>query len=193
VLPTVLFPDARMPLHVFEPRYRQMAARCLENDRRFGLLYHDAKASGVYALADGGIGCLAEIEQFQPLPDGRSLLVARGVERFRIADGIESGEKYHEALVEEYGDSDSRLHDMAVRREASIDLFGQALARASGASGAPPFDTAHDVSFQLAASMEISTPWQQMLLEMQSETARLDEIDKILRAMLGAPRGQQAR
>ena len=86
VLPTVLFPGALLPLHVFEPRYRQMAARCLETDKRFGVLYHDGERWGPFALREGGIGCVAEIVRFQPLPDGRSLLLTQGLERFRIVD-----------------------------------------------------------------------------------------------------------
>ena len=108
-LPVVLFPTAAMPLHVFEPRYRRMVARCLEYDRRFGLVYHDADEQGPFLTEPGRVGCVAEIESFQPLPDGRSLLLARGVERFRIDDGIESEEPYYEALVSPYADLDGAL------------------------------------------------------------------------------------
>src|SRR4029079_13532551 len=51
-LTTVLFPGAPMPLHIFEPRYRQMLADCLEGDRRFGLVPGEPAEAG----GGGGIG-----------------------------------------------------------------------------------------------------------------------------------------
>lgn len=104
-LPVVLFPGAVMPLHIFEPRYRRMVARCLEYDRRFGLLYHDADRMGPFERTTGRVGTVAEIGEFRILPDGRSLLLAQGVERFRIVDGIESDTPYLEALVEPLDDA----------------------------------------------------------------------------------------
>jgi Lon protease-like protein len=184
VLPAVLFPGARMPLHIFEPRYRQMAARCLETDKLFGLLYRAGKETGEYSFDEGGVGCVAHIEQFQPLPDGRSLIVVLGLERFSVVDGIESDALYHEALVSDYADDGERMYEMAARRHNSIELFAAALERVRGASRAPSFDTARDVSFQLAALLEVEPAWKQMLLEMQTERARLEAIDTILRATL---------
>ena len=61
VLPTVLFPGGRIPLHVFEVRYRQMVARCLEYDRRFSLLFHREDLHGPLHVEAGRVGCVAEI------------------------------------------------------------------------------------------------------------------------------------
>lgn len=116
-LPVVLFPGAVMPLHIFEPRYRQMVARCLEYDRRFGLLFHDADRMGPFERTTGRVGTVAEIGEFRILPDGRSLLLARGVERFRIVDGIESGTPYAEALVEPMDDALAAAGDGSGSRE----------------------------------------------------------------------------
>jgi Lon protease-like protein len=170
-----------MPLHIFETRYRQMAARCLETDKQFGLLYRGAEESGEYNFDEGGVGCIAQIEQFQPLPDGRSLIVALGLERFHVIDGIESDSLYHEALVENYEDDGERLYEMAARRRASVELYAAALEYLRGAPRAPALDTARDVSFQLAAAMDVNPPWQQALLEMRTERARLESIDRLLR------------
>ena len=184
VLPTILFPGTRMPLHIFEPRYRQMAARCLESDKQFGLLFRAAHADGEYNADDGGVGCVAYIEQFQPLPDGRSLLIVEGRERFRVVDGIESDTLYHEALVEDYVDEGERAYDLAPRRQKSLALYAEALQKITGAPRAPSFDTARDLSFQLADAMEVDAAWKQMLLELRSESQRLDQIDMVLRAAL---------
>jgi Lon protease-like protein len=186
VLPTVLFPGALLPLHVFEPRYRQMAARCLETDKRFGVLYHDAERSGPFSLREGAVGCEAEIVQFQPLPDGRSLMLTQGLDRFRVVDGIESETTYTEALVDEYADNPEPASDLAARRRRSIELFVGTLTHLHRPTEtSPAMDTSRDVSFQIANTFQIDAGWQQMLLELRSETERLEEIDRILRTVLG--------
>lgn len=185
VLPTVLFPGALMPLHVFEPKYRQMAARCIETDRLFGVLYHDSD-EGPFELLEDAVGCIAEILEFRPLPDGRSLMATRGTERFRVVDGIESDTMFTEALVEAWpdreGDTESRL---TARRFRTSDLFHGAAARVGRSDDAPRIDIDRDVSWQVAQAFSIEEGWRQHLLEIRSEIGRLDEIDRLLKRVLG--------
>lgn len=187
VLPTVLYPGARLPLHVFEARYRQMAARCLEYDRRFGLLFHREDLYGPFRVEAGRVGCVAEIASFKPLPDGRSLMVTEGIERFRIVDGVESETLYHEALVEEYPDQEEVDADLIVRRRRSVELF-RTLLRSLSQPGLESLgiDSRHDVSFEIAAAIEIDPVWHQGLLEFRSEKERLAQIDELVRAVLRA-------
>ena len=184
-LPIVLFPGAMMPLHVFEPRYRQMMARCLEGDRRFGLIYHDPDRQGPFGMEPGRIGCVATILKFQPLPDGRSLVLTEGTERFRIEDGIESEAAYYEALVEEYPDLDQTARGIVRRRRESIGLFQRVLTEVLKHPGPlPPIDASAETAFQLAQAIRIDPAWQQELLETRGERARLDRLDFLLRAVL---------
>jgi Lon protease-like protein len=183
ILPTVLFPGSLLPLHVFEPRYRRMAARCIETDRRFGVLYHDAARTGDFVLREGAVGCEAEILQFQPLQDGRSLLLTRGIHRFSVRDGIESTTPYEEAVVEEYEDVAGGDVDLDERRRASIALYQAVLQRRGTPTPASALDDSRDVSFQIAQTFLIDASWQQLLLELRSETLRLDEIDGVLRSL----------
>lgn len=83
-LGTVLFPHQLIPLHVFEERYRVMTDRCLEGDRRFGvvLIERGQEIGGDDERFD--LGTVAEIEQAGKLPDGRWLLEAVGRERLRV-------------------------------------------------------------------------------------------------------------
>lgn len=190
VLPTVLFPGARMPLHVFETRYRQMVARCLEYDRRFGLLFHRTDLHGPFHLETGRVGCVAEIAAFSPLPDGRSLVVTQGVERFRIVDGVESEALYHEALVEEYTDEEIVDVELILRRQRSVELFKTLLRSLSEpVEDLPRFDSRRDVSFDIASAIEIDPVWHQGVLELRSEKSRLEQIDELLRAALAERRG----
>ena len=182
VLPVTLLPGALLPLHIFEPRYRQMAARCLETDRRFGILFHDPDHSGPFHLVEGAVGCVAEILKFQPLPDGRSLVLTRGVHRFEVLDGIESDTLFEEALVGDFSDVDDGAADAGRRRE-SLDLFLAVLEK-QGTADPPAFDLHAELSFPLAATFEIDPAWRQELLRLRSERLRLDRIDDILRSLL---------
>lgn len=79
LLGMVAFPSQPFPLHIFEPRYRLMLRRCLEGQRRFGIVCcTHAQPNGV------DIGCMMEIKNSQMLPDGRSYVETVGTKRFRI-------------------------------------------------------------------------------------------------------------
>jgi hypothetical protein len=96
-LTTVLFPGAPMPLHIFEPRYRQMLADCLAGDRRFGLVPGEQ-------AEPGAVGCIAHIRVAQPLADGRSNIVVVGEKRFRLVAIETSDQPYLMGRIEDYED-----------------------------------------------------------------------------------------
>ncbi|HMB79837.1 MAG TPA: LON peptidase substrate-binding domain-containing protein, partial [Vicinamibacterales bacterium] len=82
----VLFPNVFLPLHIFEPRYREMVADALSGDRLIGMALlkpgweHDYEGRpAVYP-----IGCSALMTHAERLDDGRYNIVLRGIERFRI-------------------------------------------------------------------------------------------------------------
>lgn len=183
-LPVVLFPGAPMPLHIFEPRYRHMVARCLEADRRFGLIHHDCDERGPFLSEEGRVGCVAEIEKHQSLPDGRSLIMIRGVERFRIVDGIESSEPFYEAVVAPVTDT-TRPHPDAIRkvRARTLELFHAVLdTLPEPPDQVPGFDLNRELAFQLAPTIQIDQRWQQSLLELQDEVYRLERLDAVFQA-----------
>lgn len=184
-LPIVLFPRAPMPLHVFEPRYRQMVAHCVEGDSRFGLVYHDPERDGAFDLETARVGCVAHIVKFQPLPDGRSLILIRGEERFRIEDGIESAAMYHEALAAPYSDRTEDVRGLVVRRRISIALFHRVLREViEYQSSYPEIDDRIETAFQIAQAIRVDADWQQELLENREERGRLRQIDALLRSVL---------
>lgn len=184
-LPSVLFPGAMLPLHLFEPRYRQMAAHSLEGDRRFGLIYHDPDRSGPFITEPGLVGCVAEISRFQPLPDGQSRVLVRGAERFRIVEAVESDALYFEAMVEPYEDLPEDDAERTQRVDNSRDLFQQVIDRlADDPKSVPGLSPDELPSFQIAQWIVIDATWQQDLLEMRREAERLDHIDALLRTIL---------
>src|ERR1051325_1476612 len=82
----VLFPNVFLPLHIFEPRYRQMVADALAGDRLIGITLllpgYGADYEGRPSIY--GIGCAGVITHSQPLADGRYDIVLRGIEKFRV-------------------------------------------------------------------------------------------------------------
>src|SRR5690606_41500295 len=85
----VLFPDALLPLHIFEPRYRTMVADALDSDRHIGMVLLRAGFERDYEgrppIFDGG--CRGVIVHWVRLDDGRYNILLRGLERFRVVRG----------------------------------------------------------------------------------------------------------
>ena len=61
-LDLVVLPGETFPLHIFEPRYRDLVRDCLESDSAFGLVYHDWDRQGPFLCEEGRIGCVARIQ-----------------------------------------------------------------------------------------------------------------------------------
>ena len=169
-----------MPLHVFEPRYRQMMAHCLEADRKFGLIYHDPDRQGPFGTEPGRVGCVAEILQFQPLPDGRSLVEIEGLDRFHLEDGIESETLYYQGLVDDYRDLPEDEEEVSRRQAEMWDRFAYVLRRLK-VGALPPVQAHPAVSFQMARWIQIDPTWKQELLNSRSELQRLEQIDALLK------------
>ena len=92
-LDMVLMPGAELPLHIYEPRYRLMIARCLEEKLEFGLIL--AANQSVATM-----GCTAEIvSKIREYPDGRMDILAAGRSVFHLVELIEEKE-YYEGSVE---------------------------------------------------------------------------------------------
>lgn len=182
----MLLPGAFVPLQIFEQRYRDLVVDVLAGDRRFGLVYHDWDERGPFLFEEGRVGCVAEIREHQPLDDGRSLIVAEGIERFRIIDAIESDALYFEALVGPYRDATAMDGgELASRRLESMGLFHSVVASlAERPDKLPELSPEGDVSFLLAQTIHVDPQWHQELLELQDETARLDRLDRVFLAVL---------
>jgi Lon protease-like protein len=97
----VLFPTVFLPLHIFEPRYRQMLGDALKGDRIIGMVLLRRGWEGNYEgrPAVYPVGCAGLVTHAERLPDGRYNIVLRGLEKFRIA-GEEGGRQYRLAHVE---------------------------------------------------------------------------------------------
>jgi len=102
-LPNVVhFPHLLLPLHIFEPRYRQMTADALASDRLIALvmLQHDWEKDGTGRPGICAVGCLGSVVADQRLEDGRYNLLLRGQCRIRILREILDSKLYRSAEVE---------------------------------------------------------------------------------------------
>lgn len=182
-LPVVLFPGTMIPLHVFEERYRIMLSRIMEGDRRFGLIYHDPDRSGPFMNEVGRVGTVALVKKQQSLPDGRSLILVKGTDRFRIVEEVQDGAPFYQARVSPVEDeSPEDVEALVARRRTSLALFEGLLQHLPHVPDAlPSFDLEEELSFRLAAATRMDPFWQQELLEMRNEAERLERLDPVLR------------
>jgi Lon protease-like protein len=114
-LHTVLCPGVALPLHIFEPRYREMTERCLAEKSPFGVvLIREGREVGASALAIAAIGTLAEIREANRYDDGRFDVLAVGSQRFSVDRVLPSEEPY---LVGEVSPLPEEIGDMARARQ----------------------------------------------------------------------------
>ena len=189
-LDLVLLPGAPLPLHIFEPRYREMISECLEQKKPFGIVR--ASDEGV-----AGIGCTAEILSVtKKYDDGRMDILTRGVDRFEVLEVNEERAflRAEISLVEDDDDNNDAnrppeqpLIEQAVRLHAEI-------VKLAGAELSEPDETATNLSFLLAGSLPLDLDFKQNLLSTLSETKRLEAVVGYLQAVLpGLRRAAKAR
>jgi len=96
----VLFPQVDLPLHIFEPRYREMVRDAMDGDRLIGmvLLQGGGREAEPELPPIYPVGCVGRIEEFGLLEDGRSNLILRGRRRFTVTEEI-GGRAYRRARV----------------------------------------------------------------------------------------------
>jgi Lon protease-like protein len=162
-LDVVLFPGTPLPLHIFEPRYKEMVAECLAQNRVFGVV-----RAGEEALAD--VGCTAEIVTVvKEYPDGRLDLVAEGRKRFELIE-VNKDRSFLQAeilMIEDEGGSPTQ-EDTARAIQLHAELLAMANAEQDLAAADPSL-----LSFYLAASLPLDLDFKQRLLSLRSEAERL--------------------
>ena len=188
-LPLVLFPGTTLPLHIFEPRYRQLLADCLEGDHRFGIA-RLGEGLAEAELPAGTVGCVAEIMSTQGLPDGRSNIVVRGSERFALVSLVSSPHPYRLCQAELVEDDFEIGAELEALAERVRDVFRRVARAARTLSDDPdPLpelpDDAASLSFAVASMIDIGLDARQELLTSRSPLERLRQLDHVLSAALG--------
>jgi ATP-dependent Lon protease len=180
-LNVVLFPGTPLPLHIFEPRYRQLLKDCLAGERKFGLLPPGAQRDAPDA---GAVGCVAEIRANEQLPDGRSNVLVLGGPRFVLERLIEDPAPYHVGMVREFQEqggtlpAPDALHDL----RAQFLHYYRTLRLLNDTEPDEPGLPEHPVpfSFTVAAAVECDLGLKQRLLATRSTRDRVEVLLRLL-------------
>jgi hypothetical protein len=202
----VLFPRIHCPLHVFEPRYRQMTAAALAGSRTIGMATirpeHLHEAAGDPPLFE--VGCIGTIEQVRRHDDGRFDIVLLGTQRFRIASEIpRSGERLYRVaralpLEERFDEAREGIALQGLRADA-IDLLVRLL-RAVSPDSAHQLDPRRfsgidDTTFvsALCQMLDLAAAEKQGLLEADGPLTRCERLVAMLEFRLAELGGVLSR
>ncbi len=184
-LPMVLFPGVPLPLHIFEPRYRQMLDDIRATNNLFGLSYLEDASENEIPPA-GHVGCVAEVTEAQTLPDGRSNILTVGVIRYRIEKYVERESEYLTAQVSFFEDEPEDIESLRgaaqevaatfTRIARAVRIINDERANLPDISDTEP----QRLSFLVAAAVELDTNAKQVLLELRSTSERLDRLSGVL-------------
>lgn len=189
-LPVVLFPGVPLPLHIFEPKYRQMLDDIRVTNNLFGLSYFDSSTAIEDRPAVGHVGCAAEVSESQMLPDGRSNILSIGLIRYRVEDYLESDSPYLRARLsffEDDAEDESALREKSREVAQNFSRIARAVRTINDERTNLPdiSDTEPQrLSFLVSAALEIEPDVKQELLELCSTSERLKRLrDMLTRAV----------
>jgi len=183
-LHVVLFPEMPLPLHIFEPRYREMILRCREEHSPFGVTLIQ---SGEEAISHP-IGTMARITQFEELPDGRMNILVIGEKRFQVIRSLHD-KPYLSAQVRPFGEQatdTAQIEALAAIVAEQFKVYLKSLlamtGRSLGALQLPQDPEA--LSYAIASVLQIENCEKQSLLEMTDTTGRLAREAELLQSQL---------
>ena len=162
----VLLPGELVPLHIFEERYKLMVEECLEQESEFGIIW----------LSDEGlkdVGCSARITRvLERFEDGRLNILVEGTQPFRLTRRIEDL-PYPAGNVEplaDEGDPDGEALERA--RASYADLVEEVTENRPEPDALAELD-----AYGMAATLEVAPAAKQSLLELRSESGRLEQLE----------------
>lgn len=166
-LDLVLLPGVPLPLHIFEPRYKEMIKECLDQKHPFGIVRAKEEAFV-------NTGCTAEIiNVLKSYPDGRMNILVEGQKRFEVLQ-VNQERSFLQAEVFYLQDDEDPAANAEVKK--ALQLHGEIMQLA----GAQPQETEQSefsqLAYRLAGSLPFDPDFQQALLEMNSEAQRIRAI-----------------
>lgn len=175
----VLLPTERVPLHVFEERYKELIGECVEDGSEFGLVYAEGDE-----LAD--VGTRARVAQvLTRFPDGRMNVLVEGGNRFRLEE-LTAGRSFHTAIVSPLDDEEDTAEPESIDR--AFAQFAR-LREITGSDVDPPATGEPQLSFALAGRVELPMEDKLRLLHDVSERSRMNSVCELFEAAIaGAER-----
>ena len=180
----VLFPNVFLPLHIFEPRYREMVADALTSDRLIGMVLLRPGWERDYEGRPPvyPIGCSGVITHVERLSDGRYNIVLRGLERFRIL-GEDAGRAYRRAIVEPLAEAQVEADDRRAIRvcRSKLDSILAPTAEKTGSDARMPAAMSdEDLINALAQYLDLEPLEKQALLEERCLRTRAQSLVELL-------------
>jgi Lon protease-like protein len=187
----VFFPHTRLPLHIFEPRYRQLIHDSMEGDQRFGIVllrpgwekdYYGAPP--IYAC-----GTVGTIEQAVPLEDGRFNILVRGDVRFRIVDEVACA-PYRTARVVAAPEPRKTDEETSAQRTSLAELSRQYLHYLPNQIPVPEIDAVglDSLTNALIMSLNLDVEEKQRLLEVDDLVQRAEQVGNELQSRIDSLR-----
>jgi Lon protease-like protein len=174
-LEVVLFPEAALPLHIFEERYREMVSVCLTEKIGFGVVCAQREGLAI-------VGCTAEIIRIlEKYPDGRMDILCQGAKRFEI-ENLDNSRNFLQAEVDFFGDEG--LPATRAMREECTALHFDVLELMGGEKAHRAFDLDEPVAFRLAWASPTDLSFRIELLSMRSDADRTERLIAFYTAML---------
>jgi Lon protease-like protein len=172
-----------MPLHIFEPRYRELIGECLDTGDQFLLLYSDDDGTRE-------VGCTAEVtELLERFDDGRLNIVVQGVDVVRVVE-ITRGRSFTTAVAVE-ADEDLTVGDEG---EAALELYRQIAAAGGGDADEDLTALPTPLSYSIMARVDFPAEEKQRVLELRSERERMMAIiDLLARGLQALAKIEQIR
>ncbi len=185
----ILFPRAQLPLHIFEPRYRDMVRDALAGPGRIGMIQPsgDGEPPPLFQT-----GCVGEIVGAEELDDGRFNIVLHGSARFRLIAERDLGTAYRQADVDLAAFDDSEPQPLGLAQRAEVEReakrFGDALGLAVDLNAVGQLDDEMLVN-AIAQVAPFDTGAKQALLEEQTLAGRADLVVQLMQFQRLAPGG----
>ena len=174
-LEVVLFPEAALPLHIFEERYKEMVSVCLAEKTGFGVVCAQREGLAV-------VGCTAEIVRIlEKYPDGRMDILCQGAKRFEI-ENLDNTRSFLQAEVDFFGDEG--LSATRAMREECTALHFEVLELMGGDKSHRAFDLNEPIAFRVAWASPTDLSFRIELLALRSDAERTERLIAFYNAML---------
>lgn len=192
---TLLLPDGRLPLNIFEPRYMAMVRDAMAGARAIGMIQPREAARDVGAARVYGTGCAGRIVGFEETDDGRYLIELRGIARFDVAEELPPHNGYRRVRADYTRfRRDTQDDETLVDRDRLLSTLGSYLDAAGIEGDWDVIEEADDAPLvtSLAMMCPFSAPEKQALLEAATLAERASTMTTLMEMALHAPDASDA-
>lgn len=186
-LPLIVLPNEFLPLHIFEPRYRQMLKDIELSDNLFGILFAESESGNFGKNVEDEINCIVEVRNVQPLEDGRYNIMTVGIIRYRLEEITQSDTPYHYGKISVFEDYEEDSEILQPIADEVFEMFTRAAKAAHKMSGLQtmlpeiPQAEPQTLSFLIAAALNLPIETKRDFIRTRSTAERLEKLRTLLK------------